>query len=208
MVLIKGIKIMKIILRFPSSYQLPLRSPLLLLGTLVSLLFVVSMAQGQQLLLEKGHPLPSVTVTGTDGKTVTLDSLKGKVTLISVVPQLNTPVCDEQTHHFSEQNGGLDRFIHFVTMSTNTSQDQAVFADNANIHNITFLSDAPHYHFGTRTGLLLEKFGILHRAVIVLDAEAIVRYVEMVPMSQLPDFEQAYRVARSLLGPTSSGGVP
>lgn len=199
---------MKMTRHCPSWYQPHLRSSLLLLASLASLLWLTSMAHGDRLLLEKGRPLPSVTVTGTDGKPVTLGSLKGRVTLISVVPQLNTPVCDEQTHRFSEQNGGLDQFIHFVTMSTNTSQDQAVFADKANIHNITFLSDAPHYHFGTHTGLLLEKFGILHRAVIVLDAEGIVRYVEMVPMSQLPDFEQAYRVTRSLLGNTSSRVAP
>lgn len=199
---------MKITLHSPSWYQPLFRSSLLLLATLASLFLLTSMARGSQLLLEKGQPLPSVTVTGTDGNPVILDSLKGKVTLISVVPQLNTPVCDEQTHRFSEQNGGLDQFMHFVTMSTNTSKDQAVFADKANIHNITFLSDAPHFHFGTHSGLLLEQFGILHRAVIVLDAEGIVRYVEMVPMSQLPDFEQAYRVTRSLLGRTSSGVTP
>jgi thiol peroxidase len=175
---------------------------------LAPLLFVASMTHGQEFRLKKGHPLPEITVTGTDGKAVTLDSLRGRVTLISVVPQLNTPVCDEQTHRFSEQNGGLDQFIHFVTVSTNTSRDQAVFAEKANIHNITFLSDAPDYRFGRQTGLLLENFGILHRAVMVLDAEAIIRYVEMVPMSQLPDFEQAYRVARSLLSPTSSGVAP
>ena len=199
---------MKIMTGYPSSYQPLLRSSLLLMATVASLLMGSSMAHGDQLLLEKGRPLPSATVTGTDGKPVTLDTLKGRVTLISVVPQLNTPVCDEQTHRFSEQNGGLDEFMHFVTVSTNTSRDQAVFVAKANIHNIAFLSDAPRYHFGTHTGLLLEKFGILHRAVIVLDAEAIVRYVEMVPMSQLPDFEQAYRVARSLLGQPSSGVAP
>jgi len=199
---------MKIITGFPSSHQPLLRSSLVLMVTVASLLWGGSMTHGDQFLLEKGRPLPSATVTGTDGKPVTLDSLKGRVTLISVVPQLNTPVCDEQTHRFSEQNGGLDKFMHFVTMSTNTSRDQAVFADKANIHNITFLSDAPQYHFGTRTGLLLKKFGILHRAVIVLDAEGIVRYLEMVPMSQLPNFDQAYRVARALLGSTSSGVAP
>ena len=199
---------MNIMTGFPSSHQPLLRSSLLLLATLATLLWGASMAHGDQLLLEKGRPLPSATVTGTDGKPVTLDSLKGRVTLISVVPQLNTPVCDEQTHRFSEQNGGLDQFMHFVTISTNTTQDQAVFADKANIHNLTFLSDTPDYQFGTHTGLLLEKLGILHRAVIVLDAEAIVRYVEMVPMSQLPDFEQAYRAARSLLGQHSSGVAP
>jgi thiol peroxidase len=140
-----------------------------------------------------------VTVIGKDGEALSLDTLKGKVTLISVVPQLNTPVCDEQTHRFSERNGGLDDLMTFVTLSTNTYNDQQVFATNAKIHNMTFLSDAPDYHFGTNSGLLLEQFSILHRAVLVLDLKGIIRYVEMVPLGQLPDFEQALRISQRLL---------
>lgn len=154
---------------------------------------------GAPLSLEKGNLIPSVTVIGKDGEAVSLDTLKGKVTLISVVPQLNTPVCDEQTHRFSERNGGLAHLMTFVTLSMNTYNDQQEFSAKANIHNMTFLSDVPDYHFGTHTGLLPKDLGILHRAVVVLDAEGIIRYVEMVPMGQLPDFEQALLVSRSLL---------
>ena len=153
--------------------------------------------------LEEGQPIPAVTLIGKDGESVSLDTLKGKVTLVSIVPQLNTPVCDEQTHRFSEQNEGLDEFIALVTMSTNTNMDQAKFATEAKIHNMTFLSDAPNFHFGRKTGLLLEDIDILHRAVIVLDEDSIIRYVEIVPMSQLPNFEQAYRAVRRIL-PKSS----
>lgn len=149
--------------------------------------------------IEKGQPIPSVSVIGKNGEAVNLDALKGHVTLISIVPQLNTPVCDEQTHRFSERNDGLDEVMTFVTLSTNTYSDQHTFATKANIHNMTFLSDAPDFHFGTRTGLLLEPLGILHRAVLVLDTNGIIRYVERVPLGQLPDFEQAYRVSRTLL---------
>ena len=158
---------------------------------------------GKVLSLEEGQFLPSVTLIGKDGDSVSLDSLKGKVTLVSIVPQLNTPVCDEQTHRFSEQNEGLDEFITLVTMSTNTHTDQAKFAKEAKIHNMTFLSDAPDFHFGHKTGLLLDDVDILHRGVIVLDEDSIIRYVELVPMSQLPNFEQAYRVVRRIL-PKSS----
>jgi len=167
------------------------------------LFFWESSVSGAPLSLEKGNLIPSVTVIGKDGGTVSLDTLKGKVTLISVVPQLNTPVCDEQTHRFSERNGGLDRSMTFVTLSTNTYKDQQEFSAKANIHNMTFFSDAPDYHFGTHTGLLLKDLGILHRAVVVLDAKGIIRYVEMVPMGQLPDFEQALRVSRNLLATVS-----
>lgn len=158
--------------------------------------------------LEKGQSIPAVTVLGAEGQAVSLESLKGNVTLISVVPQLNTPVCDEQTHRFSERNGGLDQFMTFVTLSTNTYQDQETFAAKAGIRNMTFLSDAPAYEFGTRTGLLLEQFSVLHRAVLVLDTRGIIRYVETVPSGQLPDFDQALRVSRGLVAGSSQGGTP
>lgn len=149
--------------------------------------------------MEKGQPIPSVTAIGKNGEPVNLDALKGHVTLISIVPQLNTPVCDEQIHRFSEQNGDLDRKMTFVTLSTNTHNDQQTFATKADIHNMIFLSDAPDYQFGIKTGLLLEEFSVLHRAVVFLDINGIIRYVERVPQGQLPDFDQALRVSRSLL---------
>lgn len=172
------------------------------LGLLMTGIFTLPLAPavfGKDFSLEEGQLLPSVTLIGKDGESVSLDSLKGKVTLVSIVPQLNTAVCDEQTHRFSEQNEGLDEFIALVTMSTNTHMDQIKFATEAKIHNMTFLSDAPDFNFGRKTGLLLEDIDILHRAVLVLDEDSIIRYVEIVPMSQLPNFEQAYRAARRIL---------
>lgn len=175
--------------------------PILTAGLVMS--FGGSSVLGAPLFLEKGSRIPSVTVIGKGGKAISLDTLRGKVTVISVVPQLNTPVCDEQTHRFSERNGGLDQMMTFVTLSTNTYEDQQTFATEANIHNMTFLSDAPSFHFGTSSGLLLEQLGILHRAVLVLDYQGIIRYVEMVPMGQLPDFDHALQVSRSLLANVS-----
>ena len=96
----------------------------------------------------------------------------------------------------------------FVTLSTNIYKDQQAFAAQAKIHNMTFLSDAPDYHFGTRTGLLLKDLSILYRPVLVLDPKGIIRYVEMVPLVQLPDFEQALRISQRLLTKVSQGVTP
>ena len=145
--------------------------------------------------LAKGDPLPNAKVLRTDGTPIELNSLKGRVKILSMVPQLNTPVCDEQTHRFSEKNEGLDQYLDIVTISTNTSEDQAQFAEKANIHNLTFLSDSPEFDFGKKTGLLLPNHGILHRAVVVADSDNVIRYIELVPMSQLPNFERAYDAA-------------
>lgn len=175
--------------------------PVLTVGLVI--IFGGSSVLGAPFFLEKGRLIPSVTVLGKGGEAISLDALKGKVTLISVVPQLNTPVCDEQTHRFSERNGDLDHVMSFVTLSTNTHEDQQKFSEKADIHNMTFLSDAPDYHFGTHTGLLLKDLNILHRAVLVLDTKGIIRYVELVPMVQLPDVDQALQVSRSLLANVS-----
>lgn len=145
-----------------------------------------------------GDRLPDATLIEFSGSSVRLTDTRGRVKLISIVPQLNTPVCDEQTHHFSEQNAGLDRTVEIITLSTNPSDEQATFAKKARISNIRFLSDAPSLEFGKRTGLLLSTYRILHRAVIVADAENIIRYVQLVPMGELPNFDAAYDAARKL----------
>lgn len=149
--------------------------------------------------LERGHMLPNATLLGSGGTKVSLNDLKGRIKILSMVPQLNTPVCDEQTHRFSEQNGGLDKEVEIVTISTNTHDDQTHFADKANIHNLTFLSDDPDFDFGKKTGLLIPTHGILSRTVIVADQNNVIRYIENVPMIQLPNFENAYEAARTLL---------
>ena len=143
-----------------------------------------------------GDRLPNAGLIGSRSQSVRLTDTRGRVRLISIVPQLNTPVCDEQTHHLSEQNGGVDQTIEIVTISTNASADQAAFAKKAGISNITFLSDSPSYEFGRQSGLLLPSYKILHRSVIVADAENIIRYVQLVPMGELPNFDAAFEAAR------------
>ncbi len=149
--------------------------------------------------LAKGQVLPNATLLGSDGKPVLLESLKGRIKILSMVPQLNTPVCDEQTHRFSEQNDGLDKLVDIVTISTNSHKDQTHFATKANLHNLTYLSDSPNYDFGKKTGLLIPTHGILQRTVIVADHNNTIRYIEQVPMSQLPNFSRAYEATKKLL---------
>ncbi len=155
--------------------------------------------QGGEPSLRVGDRLPDVPLVGVGGQSVMLTESSGRVKLISVVPQLNTPVCDEQTHQLSEQNGGLDRQVELITLSTNTADDQARFAKKAKIGNIRFLSDAPAHGFGKQSGLLLPMYGILQRAVIVADGENIVRYVQLVPMGEVPNFAAVFEAVRQVL---------
>ena len=92
--------------------------------------------------IKVGDSLREVTLTQTDLSPIALTDTKGrgKVRIISVVPSLDTPVCEEQTHYLSEKNKGLDKMVELVTISVDTPFAQKRFAKEAQIANVTFLS--------------------------------------------------------------------
>ena len=150
-------------------------------------------------ILMVGKTLPDAQLKSYGIANVEINSLKGKIKIISVVPQLNTPVCDKQTHQFSETNNGLDQHIDIITISTNTPDGQYEFAKKANIHNLLFLSDNLGFQFGRSTGLLIEGMGVLRRTIIVADKDNVIRYVDFVPGGGLPNINKALKAARDLL---------
>jgi len=164
-------------------------SPLILSGTAIKV----------------GDPLREVqltqmTETGLSPIGITDTKGKGKVRIISVVPSLDTPVCEEQTHYLSEKNKGLDRMVELVTVSVDTPFAQKRFAQEAHIANVTFLSDYRDAEFGKTYGLLLNGPHFLARTIMVVDAQNTVRHLQVTPeLTQLPDLEKAFAVAKSLI---------
>jgi len=149
--------------------------------------------------LEEGQPLPSLTLPDSGLKMTDLQSFKGRVTIISIVPSIDTKVCEKQTHILSEENGGLDATVRLVTISRDLPFAQKRFAQEAKINNILFLSDYRDGEFGTSTGLMIEENRLLARALMVLDKQGVIRYLEIVPdLGQLPNMKKAFQRAGSL----------
>ena len=157
-------------------------------------------------ILKVGKRLPDARLKAYGNLEVNVNELKGKIKIISIVPKLNTPVCDKQTHKFSETNDGLDKDVDIITLSTNSIEEQHLFAKTANIHNVVFLSDDPNFQFGRKTGLLIEGLGVLRRTVMVVDQDNIIRYVDFVPNGGLPNIKKALEAARHLLKVWNSKG--
>lgn len=149
--------------------------------------------------IEVGKPLPDISLPDIFLRQVALKSFKGKITILSVVPSIDTPTCEKQTHILSEENGGLDKTTALVTVSRDLPFAQKRFAKNADINNIVFLSDYREADFGKSTGLLIEENRLLARAVMVLDSAGTIRYLEIVSeLSQLPDMKRVFDFAKSL----------
>lgn len=151
-----------------------------------------------------GDPAPSAVLTGTDLQPVELASLRGRVKIVSVVPSLDTPVCEEQTHYLSEKNEGLDQSVDLITISMDLPFAQKRFAKSAKIGNVLFLSDHRAAEFGKAYGLLIPELRLLSRAVLVLDDQNVIRHLQVVPdLGVLPDMEAAFSTARRLLAGAS-----
>ncbi len=149
-----------------------------------------------------GDALRDVNVAQNDLSLVNIAQTKGagKVRIISVVPSLDTPVCEQQTHLLSERNKGLDKMVELITVSVDTPFAQKRFAAEAKIANVTFLSDYRGGEFGKTHGLFLDGPHILTRAVMVVDKTNTIRYLQITPeVAQLPDMEEALQFARRLV---------
>ncbi len=152
--------------------------------------------------IKVGDPLRDVKLAQTDLSLINIVDTKGKgkVRIISVVPSLDTKVCEQQTHHLSEKNKGLDKMVELITVSIDTPFAQKRFAEEAKINNVTFLSDYRGADFGKTYGLLLKDPHILARAVMVVDAQNTVRYLQITPeLAQLPDLDEAFQFAHKLI---------
>lgn len=150
--------------------------------------------------LRVGDALPAAMVTGANLGSVNIAEAKGRVRIISVVPSVDTPTCEAQTHELSEKDRKLAEKVDLITISMDLPFAQQRFAKEAKIKNITFYSDYKTGEFGKNNGLLLDPLRLLARAVIVTDKDNIVRYIQVVPeVTQLPDMPAAIKFAKSLL---------
>jgi len=150
--------------------------------------------------VEVGQPAPDCELTDGSLETVTVANWKGKPTLISVVPSLDTPVCQVQTKHFNEQVAALGDQIHAVTVSLDLPFAQGRFCGEAEVENMQSLSDYKDRSFGNNWGMLIDELKLLARGVFVLDADSNVVHAETVgEVVDEPDYASALEAIQGQL---------
>ncbi len=147
-----------------------------------------------------GKPLPSVElVDAMTMNEVDLSKEKGSVLLLSLVPSIDTRVCEEQAHYLGEKGNKLPQSVKRITISRDTPFAQKRFAKEAKLVNIQYLSDYRQGDFARSTGLLTDGSMLFARSVIIVDRKGMVRYIQVVPeMSHLPDLNRAFEKATEL----------
>jgi thiol peroxidase len=150
--------------------------------------------------LSVGKPLPSVEVVNAmTMEGVDLSKEKGAILFLSIVPSLDTPVCEEQTHYLAEKGNILPESVKRIVISRDTPFAQKRFAKEAKLTNVEYFSDYKQGDFGRATGLLTEGLMLLSRSVVIVDKQGIVRYIQVVPeLTHLPDMDRSFEKAIEL----------
>jgi thiol peroxidase len=150
--------------------------------------------------IKVGQKAPDFKLLDSNMKEITLAGSKGKARLFSIVYSLETPVCDLQTMTFEEEAAKYPNLVHY-SVSMDLPFTQARYSKDHNIGNLKFLSDHRDASFGQAYGLLIRESRLLARAVIIVDAEGMVRYVEYVPeVTHAPDYEKAKEALKEVAG--------
>jgi thiol peroxidase len=147
-----------------------------------------------------GKAAPDFTALDNGLQPVDLASLKGKTCLISVVPSLDTPVCDTQTRRFNQEAAGLGQEVVILTISMDLPFAQKRWCGAAGVDRVQTLSDHRDASFGQAYGVLIEELRLLARALFVVDGEGILRYSQLVPeVTDEPDYEEALEAVKKLV---------
>ncbi|SFQ07144.1 thiol peroxidase [Salibacterium halotolerans] len=147
--------------------------------------------------VKQGDQAPDFTVLANDLSEVTLNDSKGNVRLISVVPSLDTGVCDQQTRRFNEEAANLDG-VEVLTISCDLPFAQKRWCGAAGIENVQVLSDHRDLSFGQNFGTAMEEMRLLARAVFVVNSKGEVTYAEYVPeATNHPDYDSAIAAAKT-----------
>ncbi len=147
--------------------------------------------------IKVGDTAPDFTLIDGSMKPVHLADTGAKTRIFSVVPSLDTPVCDAQTKRFNEEASKLEG-VDIYTISMDLPFAQKRFCNSFLVDNVKMLSDHREASFGAAYGTLIKEWRILSRAIFVVGPDNIVKHVEYVgEVADFPNYEAALAAAKA-----------
>lgn len=151
--------------------------------------------------LQAGDRAPDATLLGIDLSERRISDYNGKTVLISVVPSLDTGVCDAQTRRFNEEIGKLGDDVVGLTVSVDLPFAQKRWCGAAGIDRVVTLSDHRDMAFGDAYGTHIQELRLDTRAVFVVDKAGNLTHVEYVSeVTDHPDYDAAMKAVEKARG--------
>jgi thiol peroxidase len=153
--------------------------------------------------LKAGDEAPEFSLVDKGLKSVTLKDTGGHVRIFSVVPSLDTPVCDAQTKKFNDAAAQLPD-VDIITVSMDLPFAQTRWCGAFSVDHVKMLSDHKDGSFGANYGTLIKELRIESRAIFVVDRDNKIRHAEYVKeVADFPNYDAALAAARKALAATA-----
>ena len=146
-----------------------------------------------------GQKAPEATIVANDLSEVKISSFIGKKLIISIVPSLDTPICDLQTKRFNAEAAKLGDSVKILTISMDLPFAQKRWCGATTSDKVQTLSDYRYASFGEAYGLLIKNLRLLARAVLVIDQTGTVQYKQIVgEVTKEPDYEAVLTALKNI----------
>lgn len=150
--------------------------------------------------LATGDTAPDFTLNKNLLETASLKDFAGKIKLISVVPSIDTGVCDAQTRRFNEEASKLGDNVVVITVSADLPFAQARWCGAAGVDRVVMLSDYKDNSFGKAYGVFIKELHLDMRSIFVVDSSDKISYVEVLEeMTEHPNYDAAVAAVKALL---------
>jgi len=148
--------------------------------------------------VEVGQTAPEATLVANDLSEVKISSFKGKKVILSVIPSLDTGICDLQTKRFNKEASHLTG-VTILTISMDLPFAQKRWCGAAGVDKVVTLSDHRDASFGQAYGMLIQGLRLLTRAIFIIDAAGKIVYKQIVPeVTTEPNYDAVLEAAKKL----------
>lgn len=142
--------------------------------------------------VEPGQTAPDCTLIANDLSEFKLSSIKGKKIILSVVPSLDTPICDLQTKRFNTEASKLGGDVVILTISMDLPFAQKRWCGATGTDKVKTYSDHRDASFGENYGVLIKGLRLLTRAIFIIDPKWKITYKQIVhEITQEPNYDDA-----------------
>jgi thiol peroxidase len=150
--------------------------------------------------LDVGDAMPAVALADGKLQKIDLGALKGKLVILSVVPSIDTRVCETQTHRVNDAMSLFPAGAEVMTVSRDLPFAQTRFAEEAVIRT-KMGSDYHGGAFGKAFGLEVKETGLLARSVWVIAPDGKIAYREIVAdQGTEPNYDALVEAAKKASG--------
>lgn len=138
-----------------------------------------------------GMQAPPFTLTQTDLSEVTLENFHGKKVILNIFPSIDTPVCAASVRRFNAEATQFENTV-VLCVSADLPFAHQRFCMGEGLESVSPLSVFRQPTFGKDYGVTITNGplqGLLSRAIVVIDENAIVIHVEQVSeISEEPNY--------------------